>query len=348
VSALIRYILVPAVVGATLGLVVTFLLFELKADDRPGYASAVRRAAPAVVNIYSSRTLEPSICQQPSFQEWCERFRGDTPGNLQTSLGSGVIATAEGHILTNNHVIEGADEIFVMFADGQSTLASLVGADPETDLAVIRVEAQGLTPIRVGDSDRAEVGDVVLAIGNPFGIGQTVSAGIISAKGRTGVSESLYDDFIQTDAAINPGNSGGALIDTDGRLIGINTLIYDGAGQAQGIGFALPARLAFSILDEIVETGKVTRGWLGVMLSPPGPDESGLLVTRVTPSSPAAEAGVLPGDRLLAVNHTAATDLAHLSRLIAEIPPGAEILITLRRRGDDLEVSTTAAARPTR
>jgi len=347
VPALFRYILVPAIIGATLGLAVTFFLFQLRgADDKPGYAAAVRRAAPAVVNIYSSRSLEPTVCQQPGFRDWCERFRGEGAGTLQTSLGSGVIASSEGHILTNNHVIEGADEIFVMFADGQSTTASLVGADRETDLAVIRVDASGLTPIEVGDSDAAEVGDLVLAIGNPFGIGQTVSSGIISAKGRTGVSESLYDDFIQTDAAINPGNSGGALIDTDGRLIGINTLIFNPNGEAQGIGFALPARLAFSILDEIVETGKVTRGWLGVTLSPPAAGIEGLLVTQVTPASPAALAGIEPGDRLLAVNHTSATDLAHLSRLIAEIPPGAEIPLTLQRGTDLIEVSTTAAERP--
>ena len=341
----------PAVIGASLGLAATFGLFHLRQTgdgpagaDKPGYATAVRRAAPAVVNIYSARNLEPAVCSQPWFREWCERFRGSNPGNLQTSLGSGVVANTEGYILTNNHVIAGADEIFVMFAGGESTTARLVGADPETDLAVIQVQAQGLTPITIGDSDRAEVGDLVLAIGNPFGIGQTVSAGIISAKGRTGVSESPYDDFIQTDAAINPGNSGGALIDTEGRLLGINTLIF--SGGSQGIGFALPARLAVSILDEIVETGKVTRGWLGVTLNPPSASGEGLLVTQVSPASPAWRAGVQPGDVVLAINQTPAADLSTLSRLIARIPPGGDIVMSLERSGQRFEVRAKAAERP--
>jgi len=347
VPTVIRYVLVPAIIGASLGLAVTFVLFLGNGwDDKPGYAAAVRRAAPSVVNIYSSKVLEPAVCQQPWFRDWCDRMREINPEQLQTSLGSGVIANHEGHILTNYHVIAGADEIFVMFANGLSTTARLVGADPETDLAVIKVETPGLTPIPVGKSEQVEVGDLALAIGNPFGIGQTVSAGIISAKGRTGISESPYDDFIQTDAAINPGNSGGALIDTEGQLIGINTLIFSRTGGSQGIGFALPAELAVSILEEIVATGKVTRGWLGVTLNPPLDNRNGLLVTQVSPASPAAKAGVAAGDLILAVNQFPATDLMAVSQLIAATEPGGEIVMSIQRGASRFDVRALAAERP--
>ena len=345
--AIIRYILVPAVIGASLGLVVTVALFFFNGqDDKPGYASAVRLAAPSVVNIYSSKILEPAVCQQPWFREWCERFGGADPGQMQSSLGSGVIADEAGYVLTNYHVIAGADEIFVMFASGQSTTAVLIGADPETDLAVIQVPIQGLNPIRIGNSDEVEVGDLALAIGNPFGIGQTVSAGIVSAKGRAGISASLYDDFIQTDAAINPGNSGGALIDTSGALIGINTLIFSPSGGSQGIGFALPSRLVVAILEEIIATGKVTRGWLGVTLNPPLLDNPGLLVTQVAQPSPARTAGVQPGDLLLAVNGAEAGSLIQVSRLIAQTPPGGNLIMTIQRNATRFDVIAVAAERP--
>ena len=345
--AIIRYVLVPAVVGASLGLAVTLVLFFYdKSTDKPGYASAVRQAAPSVVNIYSSKILEPAVCQQPWFRDWCERFVGVDPEQLQTSLGSGVIAHQDGYVLTNYHVIAGADEVFVMFANGQSTRATLIGADPETDLAVVQVPIAGLTPIQIGDSDAVEVGDLTLAIGNPFGIGQTVSAGIVSAKGRAGISASLYDDFIQTDAAINPGNSGGALIDTEGALIGINTLIFSPSGGSQGIGFALPSRLVVAILEEIIATGKVTRGWLGITLNPPLLESPGLLVTGVAAGSPANLAGIEPGDEVIAVNGTAASSLIQISRLIAQTAPGGEIVMTLQRQDQRLDVIAVAAERP--
>ncbi len=344
---MIRYVLVPAVVGASLGLVVTLALFLYnKTNDKPGYASAVRQAAPSVVNIYSSKILEPAVCQQPWFRDWCERFVGVDPEQMQTSLGSGVIAHEAGYVLTNYHVIAGADEIFVMFANGQSTTATLIGADPETDLAVVQVPVAGLTPIQIGDSDAIEVGDLTLAIGNPFGIGQTVSAGIVSAKGRAGISASLYDDFIQTDAAINPGNSGGALIDTSGALIGINTLIFSPSGGSQGIGFALPSQLVVAILEEIIATGKVTRGWLGITLNPPLLESPGLLVTEVAPASPARLAGMQPGDEVIAVNGVAASSLIQISRIIAQTAPGAEIVLTLQRDNRRLDVIAVAAERP--
>ena len=345
---IVRYVLVPAVVGAALGLAVTLGVFLAKADnDKPGYAAAVRRAAPAVVNIYAAKALQPPICQQPWFREWCERFRGDGRNQMQSSLGSGVVIRSDGYILTNNHVIEGADQIFVAFAGGQGTTARLVGSDPETDLAVIQVAATGLTPITLGNSNDVEVGDVTLAIGNPFGIGQTVSAGIISAKGRAGISRSPYDDFIQTDAAINPGNSGGALIDAEGRLIGINTLIYTRSGGSQGISFAIPVQLAVAILDEILETGKVTRGWLGIGLSNPARGSgAGLLVTDVTPQGPAWVAGLLPGDRILAINREPTIDVIAASRLIARIDPGGQISMNVLRGQRNLSVVATAAERP--
>jgi len=334
-------------IGLSLGLAVTFALYLQNAsDDKPGYAAAVRLASPSVVNIYSSKILEPAVCQQPWFREWCERLRDVNPDQMQTSLGSGVIADKQGYILTNYHVIAGADEIFVMFANGHSTVATLIGADPETDLAVIRVNTPGLTPIAIGESDQTDVGDIVLAIGNPFGVGQTVSAGIISAKGRNGISESPYDDFIQTDAAINPGNSGGALINTEGQLIGINTVIFTRTGASQGIGFALPAQLAAAVLEEIVATGKVTRGWLGVTLNPPLDERGGLLVTQVSPGSPALLAGVQPGDLILAVNQLPADDLMEVSRLIAGIAPGGEIVMSVLRDDSHFDVRAIAAERP--
>jgi serine protease DegS len=345
---IVRYVLVPAVVGAALGLAVTLGVFLANADnDKPGYAAAVRRAAPAVVNIYSAKALQPPICQQPWFQEWCERFRGDGRSQMQSSLGSGVVIRSDGYILTNNHVIEGADQIYVAFAGGQGTTARLVGSDPETDLAVIQIAATGLTPITLGNSNDVEVGDVTLAIGNPFGIGQTVSAGIISAKGRAGISRSPYDDFIQTDAAINPGNSGGALIDAEGRLIGINTLIYTRSGGSQGISFAIPVQLAVAILDEILETGKVTRGWLGIGLSNPVRGSgAGLLVTDVTPQGPAWAAGLLPGDRILAINRETTLNVIAASRLIARVDPGGQVSMNVLRGDRNLSVVATAAERP--
>lgn len=265
---LLRQWLTPMLVGlVTGGLVVGLWMatgdHQQGSAPRPGYANAVARATPAVVNIYSRiRALPPMCLRDPRLQPWCDRLMGTD----RTSLGSGVIVHPDGYIVTTAHVIEGASEILVMLADGRTTEAQLVGKDSLTDLAVIRVPLTGLTPIALGSSGNAAVGDVALAIGNPFGIGQTVSAGIISAKGRAGVSRSPYDDFLQTDAAINPGNSGGALIDAEGRLIGINTMIISPSGDSTGVGFALPAELAYQILEEIIESGRVTRGWLGLTL----------------------------------------------------------------------------------
>jgi serine protease DegS len=301
-----------------------------------------------VVNIYSSKVLTPPICELPRFQEWCDRFSGPEENHMQSSLGSGVIVHEDGYILTNNHVIAGADEILVAFNNGQATTATVVGNDPETDLAVIQVEATGLNPIPIGASGAVEVGDVALAIGNPFGIGQTVSSGIISAKGRTGISPSPYDDFIQTDAAINPGNSGGALIDATGNLIGVNTLIFSRSGGSEGIGFAIPAQLAMSVLGEIIETGRVTRGWLGVELAstPATGMAVGLEVTRVLQAGPADEAGLQVGDLIVAINQHPAVSSAVVSRQIAHATPGSAIQLDILRGESQLSVTARSGERP--
>jgi len=346
---MLRYVILPALVGAVVGLAV---MFASKAGpspaDRPSYADAVKVAAPAVVNIYSSKVLTPPICQLPRFKEWCDRFSGGEQNHMQSSLGSGVIVREDGYILTNNHVIAGADEILVAFNNGQATTASVIGTDPETDLAVIQVQASGLRPVALGNSESIEVGDVALAIGNPFGIGQTVSFGIISAKGRTGISPSPYDDFIQTDAAINPGNSGGALIDARGSLIGINTLIFSRSGGSEGIGFAIPAQLAMAVLNEIVETGRVTRGWLGIELaSTPAPGMAvGLEVTRVLQQGPADEAGLRVGDRIIAINEQPAASSTTVSRLIAHAAPGSDIQLDILRGQEQLTVTARSGERP--
>jgi serine protease DegS len=349
---LIRFILVPALIGGTVGLVIVlgYLAFDSNdgASTRPGFAAAVRKASPAVVNIYSTKMRRPAICEQPRFREWCNRVSGATQTQVQSSLGSGVVVHADGYILTNNHVIQGADEILVMFADGETTTASLVGSDRETDLAVIRVPISDLIPITLGASDEVEVGDLVLAIGNPFGIGQTVSAGIISAKGRAGISRSPYDDFIQTDAAINPGNSGGVLVDTQGRLIGINTMIFSRNGDSTGVGFAIPAQLTYSILEELIETGRVTRGWLGVVLSPTtgSGTESGLFISAIDSDGPAAIAGLAIGDILLAVDGQIADDPNRISRMVGQTEPGQEVVLEVLRQGRRMAVKVAAGVRP--
>ena len=344
----VRYVFVPAIVGGLVGFAVMFAMSAGTVSSKPGYAAAVRLASPSVVNIYSSKFVKPPICQLPSFRDWCSRFSTPGSGRMKSSLGSGVIVREDGYILTNNHVIAGADEILVGFANGQVTTASLIGSDPETDLAVIRVQARGLTPITVGSSDDVEVGDLALAIGNPFGIGQTVSSGIISAKGRAGVSPSPYDDFIQTDAAINPGNSGGALIDTEGKLIGINTLIVSRSGGSDGIGFAIPSRLAMSILNEIIAKGRVIRGYLGVVFAntPPTGAGVGLEIVGILPNGPADVAGLRVGDYLLAINEHPAVNSNLVTRQIAHALPGSEIELDVLRRGRKFTLTAESGVRP--
>ena len=322
------------------------------------FADLVEEVSPAVVNITTTTVIDLSdsddlpIVPEGSpfedfFRDFEDRQQERNRSRKSQALGSGFFISEDGYVVTNNHVIAGADEILVAFADGQATTATVVGSDPETDLAVIRVQVRGLTAIPMGSSDDLEVGDLVLAIGNPFGIGQTVSSGIISAKGRAGIS-SLYDDFLQTDAAINPGNSGGALIDVAGRLVGINTLIFSRSGGAEGIGFAVPVKLAMSILEEIVATGRVTRGYLGAALANNRGAGMGLEVAGVEPGGPAHAAGLLPGDLILAIDGRPAASSTMVTRQIARTAPGSMLSLTIQRNDKQLVLVATAGTRPPR
>jgi Do/DeqQ family serine protease len=324
------------------------------------YYDAVKRATPSVVNIFTSKEVKlprNPLLNDPLFRRFFgDPFAGDETQRA-TSLGSGVIASAAGYILTNHHVVEGADEIEVALADGQKLQAKLVGNDPETDLAVLRVSAEGLPAITFGSSDALRVGDVVLAIGNPFGVGQTVTSGIVSALGRSGLGIEGYEDFIQTDAAINPGNSGGALIDSRGNLVGINTAIYSRTpgGASLGIGFAIPVSTAAMVLEQIVKTGSVTRGWIGVELQDitPAMAESfklagagGAIINGVLKNGPADKAGVKPGDVLLSIEGKPVADPQGVLNAVAGLAPGSSAKLKLKRKGEDLELAVTVGRRP--
>ncbi|HSU62938.1 MAG TPA: Do family serine endopeptidase [Burkholderiales bacterium] len=321
------------------------------------YYDAVQRATPSVVNIFTSKEIRAPrhpLLNDPIFR----RFFGEQlPDEAQraSSLGSGVIVSASGYVLTNHHVVEAADEIEVALADGKRLLAKVVGNDPETDLAVLRLDAENLPAISFGSSDALRVGDVVLAIGNPFGVGQTVTSGIISALGRTGLGINTFENFIQTDAAINPGNSGGALVDAAGNLIGINTAIFSRSGGSMGIGFAIPVSTAKMVLEQIVRSGSVTRGWIGVEvqeLTPPVAESfklagtRGALIAGVLRGGPADKAGIKPGDVLLEVQGKPVADPAAMLNLIAALPPGSPATMKVKRQGQDVDASVTVGRRP--
>jgi serine protease DegQ len=321
------------------------------------YHDAVQRAAPSVVNIFTSKEIRSPrhpLLNDPIFR----RFFGDQlPDEAQraSSLGSGVIVSASGFVLTNHHVVEAADEIEVALADGKKLLAKVVGNDPETDLAVLRVSAENLPSITFGSSDALKVGDVVLAIGNPFGVGQTVTGGIVSALGRTGLGINTFENFIQTDAAINPGNSGGALIDAGGNLVGINTAIFSRSGGSMGIGFAIPVSTAKMVLEQIVKTGGVTRGWIGVEVQEITPTlaesfklggQRGALIAGVLRGGPADKAGIKPGDVLVEVQGKPVADPTAMLNLIAALPPGAPARMKVRRQGQDVEATINVGRRP--
>jgi Do/DeqQ family serine protease len=321
------------------------------------YHDAVARAAPSVVNIFTSKEIRSPrhpLLNDPIFR----RFFGDQlPDEAQraSSLGSGVIVSASGYVLTNHHVVEAADEIEVALADGKKLLAKVVGNDPETDLAVLRVNAEGLPAITFGSSDALKVGDVVLAIGNPFGVGQTVTGGIVSALGRTGLGINTFENFIQTDAAINPGNSGGALIDAGGNLVGINTAIFSRSGGSMGIGFAIPVSTAKMVLEQIVKTGAVTRGWIGVEVQELTPalaesfrlgGQRGALIAGVLRGGPADKAGVRPGDVLVEIQGKPVPDPAAMLNLVAALEPGSAAKMKLRRQGQDVDATVNVGRRP--
>ncbi len=320
----------------------------------PGSMSpAAKRAAPAVVSITTTqaRTTHP-LANDP----WFRFFYGDREDNSpQMGLGSGVIVSPEGYILTNNHVVEGAQEIEVTLSDSRRTTAKVIGTDPDTDLAVLRITLDRLPVIAMGNSDNVQVGDKALAIGNPFGVGQTVTGGIISALGRNQLGINTFENFIQTDAAINPGNSGGALVDVNGSLLGINTAFYSRSGGNMGIGFAIPVNTARQVLEGLVRDGQVTRGWIGVEPIELNADlaetfgikqTEGVIITGVLQNGPAFKAGLKPGDVLLAVGEKDVRNVSELLTLIAAQTPGSAVKMRIKRRDADLSLDVTPAQRP--
>ena len=317
-----------------------------------GYSAAAKRAAPAVVSILTSKTPQ----RAPHGDDpWFRFFFGDQVPQAQSGIGSGVIVAAQGYVLTNNHVIDHMDDIEVMLFDGRKARARLIGADPETDIAVLKIDLDKLPAITFGDSDTLEVGDVVLAIGNPFGVGQTVTSGIVSALGRNQLGINTFENFIQTDAAINPGNSGGALVDAEGHLVGINSAIYSRSGGNLGIGFAIPVSTARQVMESLIKDGQVTRGWIGVEprdLTPEMADtfglstQQGVLITGILHNGPAAQAGMRPGDVVLQVGDTPVTQTAQLLTAVAALKPRTETTIVVQRGKQKLELSVRVGQRP--
>jgi len=315
-------------------------------------SAAAKKASPAVVSINTSKAAQRS---PRSNDPWFRFFFGDQGDQPQIGLGSGVIVSADGYILTNNHVVEGADEIDVTLNDSRHARGKVIGTDPDTDLAVLKIELDKLPVIVLGNSDALQVGDQVLAIGNPFGVGQTVTSGIVSALGRNQLGINTFENFIQTDAAINPGNSGGALIDVNGNLEGINTAIYSRSGGSMGIGFAIPVSTAKQVLEDIVKAGKVTRGWIGVEPNDLSPElaetfgvkaSAGVIITGVLQNGPAAKAGLRPGDVITGVADKNVGNTQELLSAVAGLKPGTATRFVLQRGSDKLELDVTPGLRP--
>jgi len=321
------------------------------------YREAAQRAMPSVVNIFTSKGAKPS--RNPFMEDpFLRKFFGERQGeqeDKQYSLGSGVIVSPEGYILTNNHVVEAADEIEIALADGRKAAAKLVGTDPETDLAVIKISLKDLPAITLAQVDQTRVGDVVLAIGNPFGVGQTVTMGIVSALGRNHLGINTFENFIQTDAAINPGNSGGALVDTNGNLLGINTAIYSRTGGSLGIGFAIPVTTVKTVMEAIIKTGQVVRGWIGVEPQDITPElaesfgldrKSGTIIAGVLRNGPADRAGMRPGDILVEVNGHQVEDTTDMLNVIAQLVPGKKASMKVLRKNAEASLDITVGTRP--
>ncbi len=321
-----------------------------------GFSSAAKIASAAVVSINTSK----SAANNPHGNDpWFKFFFGDQgKAEPQGGLGSGVIISTTGYILTNNHVVEGADEIEVILNDTRKAKAKVIGTDPDTDLAILKIDLDKLPAIVLGDSDTLQVGDPVLAIGNPFGVGQTVTGGIVSALGRNQLGINTFENFIQTDAAINPGNSGGALVDVNGNLMGINTAIYSRSGGSMGIGFAIPVSTAKQVLDGIVKDGQVTRGWIGVEpqdlnpelaqtfnIKPDAVKNGGVIITGVLQNGPAAQAGVQPGDVITAVKGKTVGNVSQLLTAVAALKPGTAAPLTVIRAGSQSEIPVTPGQR---
>ena len=320
------------------------------------FAQAAKIASAAVVSINTSK----AAVKNPQMNDpWFRFFFGDqNSGEAQAGLGSGVIMSSSGYILTNNHVVEGADEIEVVLNDTRKTRAKVIGTDPDTDLAILKIDLDKLPVIVLGNSDELQVGEPVLAIGNPFGVGQTVTGGIVSALGRNQLGINTFENFIQTDAAINPGNSGGALVDVNGNLLGINTAIYSRSGGSMGIGFAIPVSTAKQVLEGIVTEGQVTRGWIGVepqelnaelidafKLKPEAARAGGVIITGVLQNGPAAQGGIRPGDVIMAVDGNPVRNVSQLLTAVAALKPGTPAPLKVLRGDGAVDISVTPAQR---
>ncbi len=321
------------------------------------YHGAAKLSMPSVVNIYTSKEVRQN--RHPFLNDpFLRRFFGEQlnrPTERTSSLGSGVIVSTKGYILTNNHVIESADEIEVALADGRKANAKVVGTDPETDLAVIQINLPNLPVIEFGNVEQAQIGDVVLAIGNPFGVGQTVTMGIISALGRHNLTDKAFENFIQTDAAVNPGNSGGALVDSNGRLLGINTAIYSQSGGSVGIGFAIPVTTVKTVMDAIIANGQVVRGWIGVEPQEITSDlaesfglqqKHGTIIAGVVRNGPADRAGIRPGDILVAINDKRINDTNEMLNIVAQLKPNQKVKAEVIRAAQQVTLEVTVGKRP--
>jgi serine protease DegQ len=357
VVATLRPDLLPRTNGRTASVIVTQeATTPVVAARVATYADATKKAMPAVVNIYTSKEVRSRnpLADDPMFRRYFPDFdRGGTA--RQTSLGSGVIVASEGYVLTNHHVIQGADDIQLVLSDGRRVSARVRGTDPESDLAVLKAEEENLPAMTFAAADNLQVGDVVLAIGNPFGLGNTVTMGIVSALGRNYLGVNRFEDFIQTDAAINPGNSGGALIDTAGNLVGINSTIFSQTGGSLGIGFSIPVSLARNVFEQIVRDGEVTRGWLGIEPTAVTadvakalalPKSEGVVIRNVQPGGPAERAGMKVLDVVLEISGKSTRSVPQLLARIAELPPGSTIKVKVVRAGHDVEMDVLVGKRP--
>lgn len=372
--SLLNFLGWPVIIGLIAGLIIIFNQPHLRyaigqhintyfippKKQVSSYADAVAQAAPAVVNIFSRKRVDTPrnpLFDDPLFRHFFNSADVPQQQRMSAALGSGVIINQQGYLLTNAHVIDGAEEIIISLYDGREIKAEFIGSDPETDLAVLRIPISNLTSINLGEPQKARIGDIVLAIGNPFSVGQTVTQGIISATGRHGLGINVYENFLQTDAAINPGNSGGALIDTEGRLLGINTAILNKktSGSGVGIGFAIPADIAVTIMNDIITTGRAIRGWLGIEARTLDENiiktynlnnSSGIMITGVYPKGPAENAGILPGDIITHINQQPVINGRDGMNLIARARPSDNVLISISRGKDKIELNATVGTRP--
>lgn len=335
-------------------------LFIPPTQQPVSYADAVSRAAPAVVNIFTRKQINSPrnpLFDDPLFRHFFNSADIPQQQRMSSALGSGVIINKEGYLLTNNHVIANAEEIIVSLYDGREVNAQIVGSDPETDLAVLKIPIKNLTSITLGEPQKTRIGDVVLAIGNPFSVGQTVTQGIISATGRHGLGINVYENFLQTDAAINPGNSGGALIDTTGKLLGINTAILNNkqSGSSVGIGFAIPADIAVTIMNDIITSGRAIRGWLGIEARTLSDNiirtynlqaQSGVIITSTYPNGPADKAGIRAGDIITHINQKPIVNGREGMNLIANVRPNDSVQVSISRGSEKLQLNAIVGTRP--